>query len=72
MQLQFTEKAEAALKLARKCAKQLKQGYIGTEHILVGLISEGSGIAAKVLDDNGAKLEKVMDMIWAEGNFGYH
>ncbi len=63
MQLQFTEKAEAALKLAGKCARQLKQGYIGTEHILVGLISEGTGIASKVLEDNGVKLDKVMDMI---------
>ena len=63
MQLQFTEKANTALKLATKCAKQLKQGYIGTEHILVGLIKEGTGIAAKVLEDNGVVLDNVMNMI---------
>ena len=63
MQSQFTEKAEAALGLAEKCAKQLKQGYIGTEHILVGLIKEGTGVAAKVLTDNGVTLEGVLKMI---------
>ena len=63
MQLQFTEKANTALKLATKCAKQLKQGYIGTEHILVGLIKEGTGSAAKVLEDNGVVLDNVMNMI---------
>ncbi len=63
MQLEFTEKAEAALKQAGKYARQLKQGYIGTEHILVGLIAEGTGIAAKVLEENGVALENVMNMI---------
>lgn len=63
MQSQFTEKAEAALKLAEKSARQLKQGYIGTEHILVGLIKEGTGVASKVLEDNGITLEKVTNMI---------
>ncbi len=63
MQSQFTEKAEAALKLAGKCAKQLKQGYIGTEHILVGLITEGTGVASKVLEDNGVVLDNVINMI---------
>ena len=63
MQPQFTEKADAALVLASKCAKQLKQGYIGTEHILVGLIKEGTGVAAKVLTDNGVTLEGVLKMI---------
>ncbi len=63
MQSQFTEKAEAALKMAGKCARQMKQGYIGTEHILVGLIMEGTGVASKVLEDNGVVLDKVMNMI---------
>jgi len=63
MHSQYTEKAEAALALAEKCAKQLKQGYIGTEHILVGLIREGSGMAAKVLADNGVTLEAVLKLI---------
>ena len=63
MQPQFTEKADAALIFAEKCAKQLKQGYIGTEHILVGLIKEGTGMAAKILTDNGVTLEGVLKMI---------
>lgn len=63
MQAQFTDNAEVALSLAEKCAKQLKQGYIGTEHILVGLIKEENGLAAKVLTDNGIAAERVMKLI---------
>jgi ATP-dependent Clp protease ATP-binding subunit ClpC len=63
MQMQFTGKAEDALNLAAKCAKQLKQGYIGTEHILVGLIKEGSGVASRVLADNNVTTDGVMKMI---------
>lgn len=40
MQSQFTDKAKAALLLAEKTAKKLRQGYVGTEHILVGLMQE--------------------------------
>ncbi len=63
MQSQFTEKAEAALKFAERCARSLKQGYVGTEHILVGLMKEGTGVAARVLADNGVSLEQMLDMI---------
>lgn len=63
MQSQFTDKAREALALAARCSKGLKQGYIGTEHILVGLIKEGTGVAARVLTDNGVEAEKVMGMI---------
>jgi ATP-dependent Clp protease ATP-binding subunit ClpC len=63
MQPQFTDKARAALAQAEKCAKQLKQGYVGTEHILVGLMREGSGVAAKVLQDNNVNAPQVMEMI---------
>lgn len=59
----FTEKAKAALTMAAKCALHLKQGYIGTEHILVGLLKEGTGVAAKILVENGADQEKLIDMI---------
>ncbi|MCM1187330.1 MAG: ATP-dependent Clp protease ATP-binding subunit [Lachnoclostridium sp.] len=63
MQPHFTQKAQAALKQAERCAKNLKQGYIGTEHILVGLLKEESGVAAKVLADNKVSVEQVMEMI---------
>jgi len=63
MQSRFTNNAQTALAQAAKCAKSLKQGYIGTEHILVGLLKEQKGVAAKVLVDNGVDVAKVMDMI---------
>ncbi len=63
MQSEFTDKAKTALVFARKCARQLKQGYVGTEHILAGLIKEQTGVAAKVLEANGVSLDAVMDLI---------
>ncbi len=63
MQSQFTDKAQNALAQAGKCARSLKQGYIGTEHILVGLLKEDTGVAAKVLTDNGVETEAVVEMI---------
>jgi len=44
MQGQFTDKAKTALELAAKAARGLHQTYVGTEHILVGLTREGSGL----------------------------
>ena len=63
MQSQFTDKAQNALAQAGRCARSLKLGYIGTEHILVGLLKEESGVAAKVLMDNGVEIDQVMEMI---------
>lgn len=63
MQSQFTDKAKTALLLAEKAAKKLRQGYVGTEHILVGLMKEKTGVAARVLFDNGVDEQRVMDMI---------
>lgn len=63
MQSQFTDKAQNALAQASRCARSLKQGYIGTEHILVGLLKEDTGVAAKVLADNGVETGQVMNMI---------
>ena len=59
----FTEKARDALGHASKCAASLNQGYVGTEHILAGLLKEGTGVAAKVLTENGVDLDKLLDMI---------
>lgn len=63
MQSHFTQKAQTALELALKCARSLKQGYVGTEHILVGLLKENTGVAAKVLNDNGVEAQQVVKMI---------
>ncbi len=63
MQSQFTQKAQSALAHAAKCARSLKQGYIGTEHILVGLMKEKSGVAAQVLEKGGVSEKKVLELI---------
>ena len=63
MQEQFTDKARNALALAVRAAKSLHQSYTGTEHILLGLLKENTGVAARVLMDNGASEELVREMI---------
>ena len=63
MQPNFTENAKTVLKHATGFAKRLKQGYVGTEHILAGLLKENKGVAYRVLTDNGVELSKVLDMI---------
>ena len=63
MQLEFTDRAKEALAQASKCARALKQGYIGTEHILMGLLTAKGGVAYQVLTDNGVELDQVKDMI---------
>jgi len=63
MQSDFTEKAQAALKAAARCAHNMKQGYIGTEHLLVGLLKEETGVAAQVLKQDGVELSAILDMI---------
>ena len=49
----FTEKANTALNLAVDAAREMGHTYIGTEHILLGLLREGSGVAAVVLGARG-------------------
>ena len=63
MHLQFTPNAREALKAAERYAASLKQGYVGTEHLLAGLIKEQTGVAHRVLMANGLELERVLDMI---------
>lgn len=63
MQLQFTDSAKAALSHAEKTARKLQQGYVGTEHILIGLLKEGNGVAAKVLFQNGVDEKQVTDIV---------
>ena len=52
----FTKRAKQVLQLATEEARAFNHPYIGTEHILLGLIREGEGVAARVLDDLGVKL----------------
>ncbi|HJA30946.1 MAG TPA: ATP-dependent Clp protease ATP-binding subunit [Candidatus Eisenbergiella pullicola] len=63
MQAQFTDKAKTALELAKKAAKSLHQNYVGTEHLLLGLLREGTGVAARVLISNGTGEDAVREMI---------
>jgi ATP-dependent Clp protease ATP-binding subunit ClpC len=55
----FTERAQQVLVLAQEEAKRLNHNFIGTEHILLGLVREGSGIAARALQNLGVELARV-------------
>ncbi len=59
----FTPRAKKVLELSLREALQLGHNYIGTEHILLGLIREGEGVAARVLLSLGADLEKVRNQV---------
>ncbi|MBQ3408391.1 MAG: ATP-dependent Clp protease ATP-binding subunit [Clostridia bacterium] len=63
MTYKFTNRAERAINIANEIAAELGHSYIGTEHLLYGLIDEGSGIASKVLQDQGVTAEKVLEAI---------
>ncbi|MGV8118530.1 MAG: ATP-dependent Clp protease ATP-binding subunit [Candidatus Xenobiia bacterium LiM19] len=55
----FTERARRSIVLAQEEAQRLGNNYIGTEHLLLGIISEGESVAAKVLENLGISLQKV-------------
>ena len=55
----FTDRARRVVVLAQEEARMLNHNYIGTEHILLGLIHEGEGVAAKSLESLGISLEAV-------------
>jgi ATP-dependent Clp protease ATP-binding subunit ClpC len=59
----FTEKAKKVLTLAQDEAEKSHHSYIGTEHLLLGLLREGEGLAAKVLANLGVEIDKVRDTI---------
>ena len=63
MQRSFTSKAQKALKLAEKASKMMQHNYIGTEHLLLGLLREGTGVAARVLMDNKVDADQLLDLI---------
>lgn len=63
MQPQFTDKARTALNMAERAARNLKQSYVGTEHILLGLLRENTGVAATVLENSGVEEYQIKEMI---------
>lgn len=63
MALGFTQKAKNALLYAEKTAKQFQSGYVGTEHLLLGLIRERTGVAAMVLKENHVDETRLEELI---------
>lgn len=76
MRLEYTKNAEMVISFAKEASETLGQGTVGTEHLLIGCLWEGEGLAAKVLKENGVGQEAVEKMIqdtmilehfWEEG-----
>ncbi len=63
MMERYTPQAKEALALAVNAAEALNHGYVGTEHLLLGLLREGEGVAAKVLEENGVDVDRVVDLV---------
>ncbi len=63
MHREYTKKAKKVLELTGKIAKMMHHNYIGTEHLLVGLLKEGMGVAACVLAEAGLEETKLLELI---------
>ena len=63
MSIPYTQNAREVLSLAEEAAKENGSGYVGTEHLLLGMIREQAGVASQVLKNNGITEEKLKDMI---------
>ncbi|MBD5549628.1 MAG: ATP-dependent Clp protease ATP-binding subunit [Lachnospiraceae bacterium] len=63
MQSPYTEKAKSVLQRAAKAARRSGQGYIGTEHILLGLYREENSVASRVLEENGLDESRLLQLI---------
>ena len=59
----YTSKAKKAIDLAARISKKMNYSYVGTEHILAGLIKEGTGVAAEVLTACNVEYDKLISMI---------
>src|ERR687884_655093 len=59
----FTERAKKVMALAKEEAKRFNHNYIGTEHLLLGLVGEGQGIAGRVLRDLGVDLPRAREAV---------
>lgn len=66
----FTEKAQKAILLAQEEAKGLNHNYVGTEHLLLGLVGEDDGVAAKVLSNMGIDLNKARQQVVSAIGYG--
>jgi hypothetical protein len=60
---EFTKRAQATLELAQEEARQLNHTYIGTEHLLLGILHEGEGVGAKLLKEMGCDLRTVRQTV---------
>ena len=63
MTYKFTKSSENVLKIANDLAEDMGHTYIGTEHILYGLVAEESGVASKVLENQNVQSEDIIDKI---------
>lgn len=63
MRLPFTDSAEEALRIAERVSKELKHYYIGTEHILIGLLTEPEGVAGEVLRNSQLTVDTVIEIL---------
>ena len=63
MAYKFTKSSENVLSIANDLAQDMGHNYIGTEHILYGLVVESSGVASKVLENQGVSSELVLERI---------
>ena len=59
----YTEKAERVIQSARKISRKLGHSYVGTEHLLVGLLQEESCVPSQLLAQKGVQKEKLLQMI---------
>ena len=63
MNSRFTDKAQAAIGKARAAAASLQHGYVGTEHLLIGLLQEKESVASMCLEANGVEEEKLISLV---------
>ena len=66
----FTQKAQNALNRSLQCAREMGHTYVGTEHLLLGLIAEGDSIASRVLESRGIRYDRTRQMIRERSGFG--
>ena len=59
----LTERAQMAIRYAQESSMEFGSGVVGTEHLLIGLVREGGGIAAKVLASRGVTMEELQAVV---------